>query len=307
MIAWCIIAVVVEVSIFPLQAIVSPQYRGVKKNLALSFQNSFSRPKNGQLFEESSKKIFLMTIINEIAEALAGKSIKEQLTFLAAAYPNQVSFSTSFGLEDQAITHFIFSNKLPIRVFTLDTGRNFQETYSTWNKTLMQYGQTIEVFYPNTDGVEKLVRERGPNSFYDSVENRKECCYIRKVEPLGRALRGQQIWITGIRAEQSPNRQDMTNLEWDAAHELIKFHPIFDWTFDDVRKYVASNGIPYNPLHDKGFVSIGCAPCTRAIAPGEDFRAGRWWWEDASKKECGLHITSTELNDQLELEEHSSN
>ena len=138
--------------------------------------------------------------------ALSGKTILEQLTFLAAIHPHQVSFSTSFGLEDQVITHFIFENKLPIRVFTLDTGRNFQEIYSTWNKTLTRYSQEIEVFYPNTEGVEKLVRAKGPNSFYESVENRKECCYIRKVEPLGRALKNQKIWITGIRAEQSPNR-----------------------------------------------------------------------------------------------------
>ena len=232
-----------------------------------------------------------MTILNQLSAALNGKTITEQLTFLAAAYPNQVSFSTSFGIEDQAITHFIFSNNLPIRVFTLDTGRNFQETYSTWNKTLTKYKQPIDVFYPNTEGVEKLVREKGPNSFYDSVENRKECCFVRKVEPLNRALLGQQIWITGIRAEQSANRQDMINLEWDAPHNLVKFHPLFDWTFDEVRNFVSQNGIPYNPLHDKGFVSIGCAPCTRAIGEGEDFRAGRWWWEDASKKECGLHVT----------------
>ena len=254
-----------------------------------------------------NKNVLSMTILNEIAETLVGKNITEQLRFLAAAYPNRVSFSTSFGIEDQAITHFIFSNKLPIRIFTLDTGRNFQETYSTWNKTLLKYGQTIDVFYPNTEGVQKLVRQKGPNSFYDSVENRKECCYIRKVEPLNRALKGQQIWITGIRAEQSPNRHDMTNLEWDEAHELIKFHPIFDWSFDEVRDFIASNGIPYNPLHDKGFVSIGCAPCTRAIAPGEDFRAGRWWWEDASKKECGLHITTSELTESMQLEENTSN
>ena len=241
-------------------------------------------------FLKEQNKTESMTILSDIAKALEGKTITEQLTFLAAVYPNQVSFSTSFGIEDQAITHFIFSNKLPIRVFTLDTGRNFQETYSTWNKTLMKYNQPIDVFYPNTEGVEKLVREKGPNSFYDSVENRKECCYIRKVEPLNRALKGQQIWITGIRAEQSINRHDMSNLEWDASHTLIKFHPLFDWTFDEVRNFISKNGIPYNPLHDKGFVSIGCAPCTRAIAEGEDFRAGRWWWEDASKKECGLHV-----------------
>ena len=230
-----------------------------------------------------------MENLGQLEAALSGKNIVEQLTFLAAAYPNQVVFSTSFGLEDQVLTHFIFENKLPISVFTLDTGRNFQETYSTWNKTLIKYGQEIDVFYPNTEGVEKLVRTKGPNSFYDSVENRKECCYVRKVEPLGRALQGQKIWITGIRAEQSANRLDMKNIEWDGGYQLTKFHPLFDWTFDEIKAFVKKNGIPYNPLHDKGFVSIGCAPCTRAIAEGEDFRAGRWWWEDASKKECGLH------------------
>lgn len=230
-----------------------------------------------------------MENLEQLEAALSGKNIVEQLTFLAAAYPNQVVFSTSFGLEDQVLTHFISENKLPISVFTLDTGRNFQETYATWNKTLIKYGQEIAVFYPNTEGVEKLVRAKGPNSFYDSVENRKECCYIRKVEPLGRALKGQKIWITGIRAEQSANRLDMKNIEWDDGHQLTKFHPLFDWTFEEIKAFTKKNGIPYNPLHDKGFVSIGCAPCTRAIAAGEDFRAGRWWWEDASKKECGLH------------------
>lgn len=234
-----------------------------------------------------------MTILNDLKAELQGKDILESLNYLSQKFKGQIVFSTSFGIEDQVITDFIFKNDLDIQVFTLDTGRNFQETYSTWNRTLTKYGKPIQVFYPNTEGVEKLVREKGPNSFYDSVENRKECCYIRKVEPLNRALKDQNLWITGIRAEQSPNRLDMSNLEWDGGHELVKFHPLFDWSFEDVKQYVRSNGIPYNPLHDKGFVSIGCAPCTRAIQEGEDFRAGRWWWEDASKKECGLHITST--------------
>ena len=221
------------------------------------------------------------------------KKIIETLKYFSEKYPNQVSFSTSFGIEDQVITHLIVSNNLPIRIFTLDTGRNFQETYSTWNKTLERYENKIEVFYPNTEAVQKLMTEKGPNSFYDSVENRKECCYIRKVEPLSRALKNQELWITGIRADQSANRHDMSNLEWDGGHNLIKFHPLFDWAFDEVKQYAHQNGIPYNPLHDKGFVSIGCAPCTRAIGEGEDFRAGRWWWEDASKKECGLHVTAS--------------
>ena len=213
----------------------------------------------------------------------------EALQWLADRFSGQSVFSTSFGLEDQVITHLIFSNNLPIRVFTLDTGRNFQETYSTWSRTLERYQQPIAVYAPQAASLDQLLAEKGPNSFYESVENRKACCHVRKVEPLQRALQHQHLWITGIRAEQSPNRQDMTSLEWDAAFSLLKYHPLFDWTFDQVRAYIHQHQIPYNPLHDKGFVSIGCAPCTRAIQPGEDFRAGRWWWEDASKKECGLH------------------
>ncbi len=221
------------------------------------------------------------------------RSPEHTLALLAGRFPGSAVFSTSFGIEDQVIAHLIFSNNLPIRVFTLDTGRNFQETYATWARTLERYKARIDVYYPQADAVENLLSEKGPNSFYHSVENRKECCQIRKVEPLRRALAGQQLWITGIRAEQSPNRHDMRSLEWDAAHGLFKFHPLFDWSFQQVQDYVRVHNIPYNPLHDKGFVSIGCAPCTRAIQPGEDFRAGRWWWEDASKKECGLHIPET--------------
>ena len=233
--------------------------------------------------------------ITEIESGLrrhTDRSPLQSLAYLAGQFAGRTVFSTSFGLEDQVITHLVFSNQLPIRVFTLDTGRNFQETYATWSRTLERYQKTIEVFYPRAAAVEALLAEKGPNSFYHSVENRRECCDIRKVEPLRRALKDQQVWITGIRAEQSPNRHDMSALEWDEAHRLIKFHPLFDWTFQQVQDYVRQHNIPCNPLHDKGFVSIGCAPCTRAIRVGEDFRAGRWWWEDASKKECGLHVAA---------------
>ena len=230
-------------------------------------------------------------LLPEIESALLQRnSPLEALTWLAERFEGKAVFSTSFGIEDQVITHLIFANNLPIRVFTLDTGRNFQETYSTWARTVERYQKPIETYAPQAAALERLLAEKGPNSFYESVENRKECCYIRKVEPLGRALQGQELWITGIRAEQSTNRLDMRNLEWDGGHQLIKFHPLFDWTFQQVRDYVKQFNIPYNPLHDKGFVSIGCAPCTRAIREGEDFRAGRWWWEDTSKKECGLHV-----------------
>lgn len=230
-----------------------------------------------------------MNNLREIESLVSRKSILESLKILSQKFENQIVFSTSFGMEDQVITDFIFSNNLPIKVFTLDTGRQFQETYSTWNKTQMHYLKHIDVYFPNTQSVETLLQKKGPNSFYDSIENRKECCHIRKVEPLNRALKNQKIWVTGIRAEQSANRTDMNNLEFDAAHDLVKFHPLFDWSFEEVKKYVSEKSIPYNPLHDHRFVSIGCAPCTRAVREGEDFRAGRWWWEDASKKECGLH------------------
>jgi len=230
-----------------------------------------------------------MNNLREIESLVSRKSILESLKILSQKFENQIVFSTSFGMEDQVITDFIFSNNLPIKVFTLDTGRQFQETYSTWNKTQMHYLKHIDVYFPNTQSVETLLQKKGPNSFYDSIENRKECCHIRKVEPLNRALKNQKIWVTGIRAEQSANRTDMNNLEFDAAHDLVKFHPLFDWSFEEVKKYVSEKSIPYNPLHDHRFVSIGCAPCTRAVREGEDFRAGRWWWEDTSKKECGLH------------------
>ncbi len=218
----------------------------------------------------------------------------EKLRYLAKEHAGKITFSTSFGWEDQVITHLIFSNNIPIKVFTLETGRLFPETYYVWNRTLEVYQQPIYAYYPQTDALQEMVNAKGPNSFYESVENRKQCCHIRKIEPLKRALQGNEIWVTGIRAEQSPNREDMHDLEWDEGNQLIKFHPIFDWTLEQIKQYIKDHNIVYNTLHDRGFPSIGCAPCTRAVQPGEDFRAGRWWWEDQSKKECGLHVTSAE-------------
>lgn len=239
--------------------------------------------------EEFSTRCRKKTLMKDIKKLIQNKSPEEALAILANEFPGKIVFSTSLGYEDQVITHFIFSCKLPIEVFTLDTGRLFNETYSVLNSTLERYKTPIKVLYPQTDAIEKLVSEKGPNSFYKNIENRKECCYIRKVEPLKRALKGKSIWITGIRAEQSDNRQDMPNIEWDEANQIVKFHPILNWTLEEVKAYIFKHNIPYNPLHDKGFVSIGCAPCTRAIKDGEDFRAGRWWWEQNDKKECGLH------------------
>ncbi|MEN9981689.1 MAG: hypothetical protein RL542_1476 [Bacteroidota bacterium] len=215
-------------------------------------------------------------------------SIEETLAYLAKEYPNQVVFSTSFGQEDQVITDFIGQNQLPITVFTLDTGRLFQETYDVFHKTLKKYKTEIKTFFPDTTAVEALLNQKGPNSFYDSVENRKECCLIRKVAPLTKALKGNAIWITGLRAEQSENRSDLNFFEYDAHFDIIKFNPLLKWTLQEVEAYLEKNNVPQNTLHKKGFVSIGCAPCTRAILPGEDIRAGRWSWE-SSHKECGLH------------------
>lgn len=230
--------------------------------------------------------------ISNIKELLSGKQGVELLEAIAEHYPNQVVFSTSFGIEDQIITDWIGKSKVNIAVFTLDTGRLFKETYSLWSRTVKRYALKIDTYYPNTEQIQEFVSQKGPNAFYESVENRKTCCYIRKVEPLQRALRGAKIWITGIRAEQSANRHDMDYIEYDQVNDIIKIHPLFDWTFDMVNDYIKGERIPYNVLHDKGFPSIGCAPCTRAVQEGEDFRAGRWWWEDQSKKECGLHVTT---------------
>jgi len=231
----------------------------------------------------------MISELEDIKQQIKGLDPVAALSSLANKFPGQIVFSTSFGWEDQVITHMIFTNNLPIKVFTLETGRLFPETYYVWNRTMEMYEKPIHAYYPNSELLEKMVNAKGPSSFYESVENRKECCGIRKVEPLKRALAGNKCWVTGIRAEQSVNRHDMHNLEWDEQNNLIKFHPIYDWTLDQVKEYIRIHNVPYNTLHDRGFPSIGCQPCTRAVQPGEDFRAGRWWWEDQSKKECGLH------------------
>jgi len=227
--------------------------------------------------------------ISSIQELIKNQSPENALRIIAENFSSKVVFSSSLGYEDQVITHFIFSNDLLIDIFTIDTGRLYNETYSVLQSTIERYKKTIKVFYPQTNAVEKLVTEKGPISFYESVENRKECCFIRKVEPLQRALKGYDIWVTGIRAEQSKERKDISSVELDKVNKIIKFHPILNWTLEDVKQYIAKNNIPYNPLHNRGYVSIGCAPCTRAIKSGEDFRSGRWWWEEKNKKECGLH------------------
>lgn len=228
------------------------------------------------------------TVVTTLIEKTKDFSIQETLTFLASEFKDKVVFSTSFGQEDQVITALIAANDIDIKIFTLDTGRLFQETYDVFHKTMKKYKKHIEVYFPEAAAVQNLLNGKGPNSFYESVQNRKECCSIRKVAPLTKALQGNAVWITGLRSEQSENRHDLALFEHDVHFDIIKFNPLLKWTLKEVEDYLETNNVPQNVLHKKGFVSIGCAPCTRAITPNEDIRAGRWWWE-SSHKECGLH------------------
>ncbi|MGL5889393.1 MAG: phosphoadenylyl-sulfate reductase, partial [Bacteroidia bacterium] len=208
--------------------------------------------------------------------------------YIAALTDETIVFSTSFGLEDQVLTHLIAALQLPVKLFTLDTGRLFQETYDVFERTRARYKLAVDVFFPDKTELELFVNENGVNSFYQSVEQRKMCCQIRKVEPLNRALRGASVGITGLRSGQSETRGELKFWELDPARGILKFNPLLDFTLEQTEAYAKEHRIPLNALHAKGFPSIGCAPCTRAIEPGEGLRAGRWWWEN-SKKECGLH------------------
>jgi len=228
--------------------------------------------------------------IGEIRQRIENKPVEDQLKTISEIFRDKVVFTSSFGIEDQAITHMIFDNNLPIEVATLDTGRLFPETYKVFNETYKKYQKPIKVYFPDHEAVEIMVTEKGPFSFYYSRENRLECCRIRKLLPLRRALKGKECWISGIRASQSDNRSQMDWIEYDEGNKLFKFYPVFNWTFEEVEKFIKENNVPYNLLHDRGFVSIGCGPCTRAVEKGEDFRSGRWWWEKGSEKECGIHM-----------------
>lgn len=208
---------------------------------------------------------------------------------ISAFFPGKAVFSSSLGQEDMLLTDVIYRNNIDIRIFTIDTGRLFNETYELMDKVSARYRRNIDVFFPDAIQVETMVKEKGVNSFYESVDNRKQCCAIRKIGPLNRALNGASVWITGLRAEQSDNRMSMPMIEWLDDKKMYKFNPLIRWKFDEVMDYINANHVPYNTLHDRNFISIGCAPCTRAIEPGENARAGRWWWEE-SKKECGLHV-----------------
>ena len=229
------------------------------------------------------------SVLNMLSDASRDHNLIKRLATIRTVMRGRIVFTTSFGIEDQAIAHGIFSHGLEIEVVTLDTGRLFPETYELWTRTERRYGRRILAFYPDHASVEALVGRQGIDGFFKSVNARRSCCAIRKVEPLGRALAGVALWMTGLRADQSDDRAGTSFAAINPDHRLLKVNPLFDWTRDQVFSFVREHRVPYNSLHDRGFASIGCAPCTRAIAPGEPERTGRWWWELEEKKECGLH------------------
>ena len=219
-----------------------------------------------------------------------GGDIAARLRALRESVEGRIVFTTSFGIEDQLIAHHIFTERLAIEVVTLDTGRLFPSTYILWQETEERYGVRIRAFYPQAEAVSAMVADSGINGFYHSKDARIACCTVRKVEPLGRALAGAAVWVTGLRSDQSGGRSLVALQSWDTERSLAKSAPLFDWTRDEVAAACEALAVPVNVLHAQGFVSIGCEPCTRAIAPGEPERAGRWWWESDEAKECGLHV-----------------
>jgi phosphoadenosine phosphosulfate reductase len=227
--------------------------------------------------------------IDSLNQQLAGADAIGLLSYFLTEYKDRIALASSLGLEDQVLTEMVCFIDPSIRVFTLDTGRLFPETYDLIHRTNQKYGIKMQVYFPEAQNVEEMVHSKGINLFYNSIEDRKTCCNIRKIEPLKRAFAGLDVWICGLRRDQSVTRSEIQPIEWDENNGLIKLNPLIDWTEEKVRAYIKAHNIPYNPLHDRGFPSIGCQPCTRAVLPGEDLRAGRWWWENPDTKECGLH------------------
>lgn len=227
--------------------------------------------------------------VEALNRELEGATAQEALAWAAARWPGGLKLASSLGAEDQVLTDMVGRAGLAIPIFTLDTGRLFEQTYDLIHRTEAKYRLSLEVMFPGREAVESMVAEHGVNLFRTSVELRKACCGVRKIEPLRRALAGLDAWAVGLRREQAVTRGDMQRLEWDAGNGLLKLSPLIDWTEAQVWDYIRQNDVPYNALHDEGFPSIGCACCTRAIKPGEDVRAGRWWWESPEHKECGLH------------------
>lgn len=214
---------------------------------------------------------------------------QEIINFFLEIFPNEITFGSSLGAEDQLITYYLVHSKKTFNIFTLDTGRLFPETYDLIDRTNKKYSINIQLFFPESNEIEKMVAENGLNLFYDSIENRKICCNIRKLNPLKRALTDKKAWFTGLRRSQSITRNEMNIVEWDAISKMLKINPLINLSENEVWDKINQFNIPFNSLHKNGYLSIGCQPCTRAVMPGEDLRAGRWWWESPDTKECGLH------------------
>ncbi len=246
---------------------------------------------NGHSFLGQARSITLPEQAARLNRSLIGLTPGERLARFRDETAERLVLTTSFGVEGQVILHLIAEHDIDIEIATLDTGRLFPETYALWAETEQRYGRRIEAIYPQHANLEALVKKDGVNGFYNSQDARLACCHARKVEPLNRALAGAAGWIVGLRADQS-SRRESTKLVSVDERKLLKLSPLFDWTREEVHAFAVANKVPINPLHAKGFISIGCAPCTRAVAPGEPERAGRWWWEEDDKKECGLHLTA---------------
>ncbi len=240
--------------------------------------------------------------LKELNDRFASLSPLPLLRWILDRYPGSVALASSLGPEDLLLTHLLAQTGRPAQVFVLDTGRLHEESYETLERCRQLYGSKLsfEIYFPKSEALERMVKEKGLFSFYESLENRHECCAIRKVEPLGRALAGLKAWVSGLRRQQLATRTEIALIERDLAHGgILKLNPLANWSWDDLQKYITQEQVLVNPLQKRGYTSIGCAPCTRAIQPGEDIRAGRWWWETAADKECGLHLQLNEQNLQL--------
>lgn len=223
---------------------------------------------------------------------LASKSPGDIIRWVVETFPGDAVLASSLGAEDQILTHLIARHAPALDIITLDTGRLFPETHDLLDQTRRHYGLPIKVYFPDRHRVEEMVNEHGSNLFRHSIAKRKQCCAVRKIEPLKRALAGKSAWVTGLRRDQSTNRGYTEVIEWDEANQMVKVNPLHDWTEAQVRRFLEEQHVPYNALHDQGYPSIGCAPCTRAVLPDEDPRAGRWWWEPREHNECGIHIVN---------------
>jgi len=228
-------------------------------------------------------------IIEELNSKFKDSNAQEVLKYLLSDKTKNTALSSSFGAEDQVLSDMMLNIDKDANIFTLDTGRLPYETYSVMDETNLKYGIKVNVFFPKNENVEELYQKQGINGFYESIEKRKACCFARKIEPLQRALKSVDVWITGLRASQSITREEMQMFEYDEGNDVIKVSPIIAWDEDDVWNYIQERNVPYNKLHTQGYPSIGCAPCTRAVEDGADIRSGRWWWENPEHKECGLH------------------